>query len=238
MVFKKIALDGSALLRKCFEPMQRETVHLPQRAFRYGNHAWLIEFASEIDETSFLKAEMIRAQLDSAPPPALREATFSYTRVLLEFEPGQCPVTSPVFLTIAPAEQTRAIKTIDVCYDGADLDRVARHCGMSRDEVIRHHSEASYCVHFLGFAPGFPYLSGLPACLHTPRLESPRAVIPAGSVAIGAGQTGIYPLPTSGGWNLIGRTNVTLFDPRAESHACTYLNAGDMLRFQSVAALT
>jgi KipI family sensor histidine kinase inhibitor len=204
---------------------------LPTQGIRYGANAWLIEFASVASDESFAIAAMIRQQLHTSPPPQLREITFSYTRVLLEFAPSHCPENAPSFQRINVSSSDTAIKTLEVCYDGEDLDHVAKHCGMTIEAVIHRHSEPLYRVHCLGFAPGFPYLSGLPTCLHTPRLPSPRLRIPAGSVAIGAGQTGIYPLPTAGGWNLIGRIRQCLFDPSAPLSEATFLQAGDSLRF-------
>lgn len=207
---------------------------LSTHAIRYGRDAWLVEFATEADDESFASAAMIRRQLEQNPPPHLREAIFAYTRVLLEFEPEQCPPLAPEFFLTERQNDSARIKIIDVCYDGEDLQRVARHCGLTVDEVIEKHSAALYRVHFLGFAPGFPYLSGLPACLQTPRLDSPRTRIAAGSVGIGGGQTGIYPLPTAGGWNIIGRISVPLFDPSAPLDSCTLLQAGDELKFRAV----
>ena len=113
--------------------------------------------------------------------------------------------------------------------DGPDLDDVARHTGLSPDEVIARHSGADYIVFFLGFQPGFAYLGGLPAALATPRRAEPRLAVPAGSVAIGGGQTGIYPAASPGGWHLIGRTELTLFDPRRDPP--TLLLPGDRVRF-------
>lgn len=177
---------------------------------------------------------MIRWQLQLAPPPFLIETTFSYTRVLMEFERGFCPDVAPVFFYTDLTMEKKATKIIDVCYDGDDLERVARHCGIAESEVIRLHSQPTYLVHCLGFAPGFPYLSGLSEHLHTPRLDTPRTLIPAGSVGIGGGQTGIYPLATAGGWNLIGRICESLFDPAASSDQCTLLQAGDRVKFRPV----
>lgn len=211
---------------------------LPTRGIRYGADAWLIEFAAIASDASFSIAAMIRQQLQTNPPTHLREVTFSYTRVLLEFAPNHCPDQPPVFDHIKMPSSESAIKSLEVCYDGEDLERVARHCRMTTDDVIEQHSQPLYRVHCLGFAPGFPYLSGLPACLHTPRLPSPRVRIPAGSVGIGATQTGIYPLPTAGGWNLIGRIRETLFDPHASLAEATYLQAGDSLRFIPVTSFS
>ena len=112
---------------------------------------------------------------------------------------------------------------------GPDLDAVAAHCGLGADEVVRRHAAAEYVVYFLGFQPGFAYLGGLDDSLHTPRRAEPRVAVPAGSVGIGGAQTGIYPLATPGGWQLIGRTALPLFDPGAEPP--TLLAPGDRVRF-------
>lgn len=112
---------------------------------------------------------------------------------------------------------------------GPDLAAVAALHGMSAREVVRRHSEAEYRVFFLGFLPGFAYLDGLPAALHTPRRATPRTAVPAGSVGIGGAQTGIYPSVSPGGWQLIGRTPLVLFDPVGDPP--TRLQPGDRLRF-------
>ena len=112
---------------------------------------------------------------------------------------------------------------------GPDLSDVARHGGLSPDEVIHLHTHAIYRVFCLGFQPGFAYLGGLDPRLHTPRRDTPRLDIPAGSVAIGGSQTGIYPLSTPGGWHIIGSTSVRLFDPMATPAAL--LQPGDTVRF-------
>jgi len=118
---------------------------------------------------------------------------------------------------------------IPVTYDGPDLADVAAHCGLSPDDVVTRHTQAEYVVYFLGFQPGFAYLGGLDESLHTPRRAEPRTSVPAGSVGIGGAQTGIYPLATPGGWQLIGRTSLALFDPQAEPP--TVLAPGDRVRF-------
>lgn len=112
---------------------------------------------------------------------------------------------------------------------GPDLTEVARHTGLSEHQVVERHAEADYIVYFIGFQPGFPYLGGLPASLATPRRAEPRLEVPAGSVGIGGGQTGIYPLPTPGGWQIIGRTDIRLFDPQRQP--ATLLQPGDRVRF-------
>ncbi len=120
--------------------------------------------------------------------------------------------------------------SIPVRYDGEDLMAVAQALGVDRERVIELHQARLYTVAFMGFAPGFPYLVGLPRELELPRLEVPRLQVPVGSVAVAAGYCGIYPCSSPGGWNLLGQTDVILFDPERESPAL--LAPGDRVRFE------
>jgi len=115
---------------------------------------------------------------------------------------------------------------------GPDLDEVARHTGLSREEVVRLHNAGEYTVYFLGFLPGFAYLGGMDGRLATPRRKEPRLAVPAGSVGIGGEQTGIYPSVSPGGWQLIGRTSLQLFDPARDPPSL--LLPGDTVRFVNV----
>lgn len=118
--------------------------------------------------------------------------------------------------TITVSAQAGRLVEIPVRYGGKwgpDLANIAAHTGLSVDEIIRIHSEAEYTVFFIGFQPGFAYLGGMPAGLTTPRRSSPRQAVPAGSVAIGGAQTGVYPKTSPGGWQILGHTDVVLFDP-------------------------
>ena len=124
---------------------------------------------------------------------------------------------------------------IPVCYDaefGFDLDRVAEHTTLPAREIVRLHVAAEYRVACIGFVPGFTFLAGLPKNLATPRRDEPRKEIPPGSVGIGGAQTGIYPLRSPGGWNLIGRTPLKLFDP--VKNPPTLLSPGDRVRFCAI----
>lgn len=126
---------------------------------------------------------------------------------------------------------------IPVCYGGAfgpDLEAVAEAHGLSPAAVIRRHGRPLYRVYFLGFLPGFAYLGGLPASLATPRRATPRIAVPAGSVGIAGAQTGVYPIESPGGWQIIGQTPSCLFDPARRPPAL--LRAGDRVKFTAVTA--
>ena len=118
---------------------------------------------------------------------------------------------------------------IPVVYDGADLEAVAQLAGLSAEEVVERHTAAEYAVAFIGFAPGFAYLIGGDERLAVPRLPKPRERVPAGSVAIAGPYSAIYPRDSPGGWRLLGRTSLTLFDPQRTSPAL--LASGDRVRF-------
>lgn len=124
---------------------------------------------------------------------------------------------------------------IPVCYDAKfseDIPRICDHTGLTRDEVIAIHTGTSYKVYMIGFLPGFPYLGELPEVLHVPRLEKPRLSVLKGTVGIGGTQTGIYPLESPGGWNIIGRTPLDLYClKRVEPFL---IRAGDQLQFRSI----
>jgi inhibitor of KinA len=130
-----------------------------------------------------------------------------------------------------PPEPPRIVE-IPVRYGGEagpDLEDVAAHTGLSPEHVVERFAAAEYLVYFVGFATCFPYLGGMPPELATPRLGAPRKQVPAGSVAIGGAQAGVYPLPSPGGWRLIGRTDLRLFDPAGEPPGL--LRMGDHVRF-------
>lgn len=130
---------------------------------------------------------------------------------------------------LEPESRTIDIPVIYGGEAGPDLPDVARHTGLTQKQVVELHASIDYVVWFLGFQPGFPYLGGMPENLATPRRAEPRVRVPAGSVGIGGAQTGIYPLETPGGWNLIGRTELPLFNPSLPEPVL--LRPGDTLRF-------
>ena len=133
-------------------------------------------------------------------------------------------------LPLRPAGEARgALVEVPVVYDGADLDEVCRLTGLSRADVVARHTAPDYVVAFLGFTPGFPYLVGLEPSLHVPRRATPRTSVPAGSVGLAGDQTGIYPRASPGGWQIVGRTEVVLFNAARTPPAL--LAPGDRLRF-------
>src|ERR1051326_6904929 len=185
--------------------------------------------------TQQLEVAQIRGVVDLAP---------AYTTIGIFFDPAQTASFDEFRASIeralerdAGSAQVRATGAIEVpvCYDNEfalDLEQVARHAGLSPAEVVRRHSAANYRVSCVGFTPGFPYLSGLPPELATPRRASPRKEIPAGAVAIGGTQTGIYPRKSPGRWNVIGRTPLPLFD--VERNPPALFHAGDRVRFRRI----
>jgi inhibitor of KinA len=209
----------------------------------YGPDALLFEFAERADETAFLRARAIVAELERQPPPGLVEFVPGFVTLLLVFDPARRaalpslgPALAKRFATVKAQQlSVPEVKTIPVTYDGPDLPRVAEANGLTVEQVVALHLTPTYRVHLLGFAPGFPYLGGLDARLHTPRHASPRPRVPAGSVAIGGEHTGIYPVASPGGWNLIGRTSVVLFDPArgqpGGEDAMFFLQPGDAVKF-------
>ncbi|GLZ31452.1 allophanate hydrolase [Lentzea sp. NBRC 105346] len=130
----------------------------------------------------------------------------------------------------APPQTDKQKIVIPVHYDGPDLELVADTANLTKEQVVELHTGATYEVAFCGFAPGFGYLTGLPEPLQQPRLDEPRTKVPAGSVGIAGEYTAAYPRATPGGWRLIGRTEITLFDPRADRP--TLLAPGDEVRFE------
>ena len=174
--------------------------------------------------------------------PRMRNLHPAYASVLIDFDPLRMSHEEATTLVenlggegLGQRERPVNIVTIPVCYDlefGPDLQHVAHHAKIPEREVIRLHSSATYRVHFLGFTPGFAYLGGLPEALHAPRLARPRKHVPAGTVAIAGSQAGVYPVDSPGGWQLIGRTPVRVFNPNTTRPAL--LGTGDLVKFSAI----
>jgi inhibitor of KinA len=219
-----------------------------------GDSALIVRMSEKFAGEDSLNAVLAAHRcLEAAQLPAVVDLAPAYTTIGVFFDPvaaveSGAPVSDVVGWyeqrirqALANAdeihvEQAKPRKIdIPVCYDsefGFDLDEVARRAGLSTQEVINFHSGANYRVHCVGFTPGFPFLGGLPEKLATPRRPTPRKEIPAGSVAIGGEQTGIYPVKSPGGWNVIGRTPRQLFDHKKDPPAL--LQAGDRIRFHQI----
>ena len=222
-----------------------------------GDAALILRVRERFDDASeeTLDAVLRAFQLiQRAAIPGVIELAPAYTSVAVFFNPivvaksAEIPdktfdwIATRVRAAVAggadPGKRTRSrAKTVEipVCYDpefALDIDVIARRANVSPTEVIHLHSTGEYRVACIGFVPGFPFLAGLPKKLATPRRDVPRKEIPAGSVGIGGAQTGIYPLHSPGGWNLIGRTPVRLFDPQKNPPAL--LRAGERVRFRSI----
>lgn len=183
-------------------------------------------------------------QLEEASLPGVVELAPAYATVGVFFDPartGLAALRTEIEQVLQNLEPTRVPAgsgssiEVPVCYEGEfapDLREVAWHARLSTEQVVQKHSGAVYRVTCVGFSPGFPYLSGLPAELATPRRASPRKEIPIGAVAIGGMQTGIYSQKSPGGWNIIGRTPLSLFDLRREPPSL--FHAGDRVRFRRI----
>jgi KipI family sensor histidine kinase inhibitor len=208
--------------------------------------ALLLRFGEHIDIDLNTQVQAAAASLRSRLPEL--ECVPAYASLLLRFDPsswagddGQPPHQRLQAIVIAALRDRDQIAVasreliIPVCYGGEygpDLDEVAACCGLNADAVIARHTAGDYRVAMLGFAPGFPYLLGLDPQLALPRRTDPRQRVPAGSVAIGGSQTGIYPEMLPGGWQLIGRTPLHLFDVTASEPSL--LAAGDRVRFRAI----
>jgi len=216
-----------------------------------GDTALLLELGETIDEATYQRVQSAWQALAAAPLPGVVELVPAYTTITLFYDLMQAVqagapkegVTDWLAGKVQERLKNRSkmkktedrIVEIPVCYGGEygpDLGLVAKHAGLSAEEVIARHSQADFLVYLLGFAPGFPYLGGLPAELATPRHARPRMIVPPGSVGIADRQSGIYPLATPGGWNLIGRTPLRLFVPTETPPVL--LRAGDRVKFRAI----
>ena len=207
-----------------------------------GDQAVVVEFGAEIDPAiNALVHGTARAISDAQENgdlygvtetvPTYRSLLVYYDPLLTTLDALEADIRALDVSADAEARESRIVElpTLYGGEHGPDLAFVAENAGISEEEVIAIHSGADYLVYTMGFSPGFPYLGGLDDRLYTPRLESPRTLIPAGSVGIAESQTGIYPVASPGGWRLIGRSPLRLFDPAA--YPPTVIDAGDRVRF-------
>jgi KipI family sensor histidine kinase inhibitor len=213
------------------------------RIVPFSERAWLLELGDVIDEAVNARIVTIADAIEERRRDALdaiERPVVAYASLLVEFEPSRISAAE-VYQLLADAWDAAAPGLgagdrppieIPVRYggdEGPDLESVAARLGLATDAVVALHAGMTYRVFMLGFAPGFAYLGTLPAALSLPRRPEPRTSVPAGSVAIAARQTGVYPVATPGGWHLIGRTEMPLWDPSADPPA--RLAPGDRVRF-------
>jgi 5-oxoprolinase (ATP-hydrolysing) subunit B len=194
------------------------------------------EGALLVDAADAGEAQSLAASIGDHPPAGLRAVVPGRRTVLVEFDPliveASELAASLEGMPRMPAVAAGRLRAIPVVYDGPDLASVAELAERDEDEVIDLHTATELRVLFCGFAPGFAYLGDVAAPLAVPRLPTPRARTPAGSVALADGMSGIYPAELPGGWRVIGRTPLVLFDPRRDPPA--YLVPGDRVRFERI----
>ncbi len=228
-------------------------VESPIEILSVGDSAIVVEFGTGIHPELHRKVKALADYLDHDGVPGMIEYVPAFSSVTVYYDPlkvknftlGQgegraqscyqivsaCLAAIVSQLGDSVVYQPRIVK-IPVCYGGdfgPDLAYVAEHNKVTVDEVIKIHASCQYLVYMIGFAPGFPYLGGMSERIATPRRSSPRLAIPAGSVGIAGTQTGVYPITTPGGWQLIGRTPVELFRP--QENPPSLLQSGDMIQF-------
>jgi KipI family sensor histidine kinase inhibitor len=212
-------------------PPPRSTPSL--RIHPLGDTALVAELGTRLDTALNTRAIALAAALKKRRD--VRQAIAGYATVTVHFDPDQAThesLTAAINRLAAkrpPMDEPGRLHRIPVTYDGQDLDDVAERLKLPVERIIEIHTSAIYRVFLVGFVPGWAYLGPLSEELELPRRQVPRMLVPAGSVAIAGRQTGIYPLPTPGGWHLIGRTNVKLFLPDSDP-PCLFL-AGDRVKF-------
>lgn len=203
-----------------------------------GDSAVSVRFEENISPETNARVTAFARAVEKARIKGVAELVPSYCALMVRYDPTILPYKNIISaLGEIKSEKTEAdgaerIVELPVCYGGEygpDLSFVAEHAGLSAEETVRLHASADYPVYMLGFTPGFPYLGGMDARLNTPRLQTPRTHVEAGSVGIAGAQTGVYPVASPGGWQIIGRTPLRLYDPAREKPFL--LTAGKKLRF-------
>ena len=204
-----------------------------------GDRVIVIELGDEISNECNRRVHSLHKAIERKHLPGVVDLIPTYRSLLVEYDATQvsyADINARLVDIRAGAaeipEEDATIVHLPVLYGGEfgpDLEFVARNAGMDIDEVIDLHSGTEYPVYMMGFTPGFPYLGGMSESIATPRLSTPRGIIPAGSVGIAEAQTGVYPIESPGGWRLIGRTPLRLFDVTRTPPSL--IDAGDCVRF-------
>jgi inhibitor of KinA len=211
-----------------------------------GDQAITVTLGDAISEAAHRRVRAAVARLTAHRPAALIDIVPAFVSVTVHYDPSAVDAASPFEGMVAHLEEILSglaanelaparLVEIPVCYGGVfgpDLEEVARRHDLRPEDVVRIHTDGEYLVYMVGFMPGFAYLGGLAERIATPRRNAPRQAVPAGSVGIGGQQTGVYPIESPGGWNLIGRTPRRIFDPtRTEP---SLLSTGDRVKFVSI----
>jgi KipI family sensor histidine kinase inhibitor len=209
-----------------------------------GDDAVLVELGDVISPEVNSKVRELFLAIDGRRLPGIVDVVPAYRSLLISYEPRRLTLQAlqDAITTMAQSPGARPVRAPQVLriptrYGGdlgPDLEFVARHNGLTPEEVVGVHADTDYLVYMMGFTPGFPYLGGMSERIAAPRLETPRTATPAGSVGIAQRQTGIYPVESPGGWRIIGRTPIRLFDPTREPPVA--IEAGDYVRFAAIDA--
>ena len=215
-----------------------------------GDSAIMVTLGDSIDEATHRLVRAATARIDRHDVPGIVDLVPAFTSIAVHYDPAvvaeQAGASLPyefvrraldTLVAGTSAEDLPPPRTVEipVCYGGElgpDLDELAGRHDLTAEDVISIHTAGDYLVYMVGFMPGFAYLGGLSDRIATPRRSTPRTAVPAGTVGIGGSQTGVYPLVSPGGWNLIGRTPRAIFDIRRDEP--TLLATGDRVRFRAI----
>ncbi len=213
------------------------------RFLKAGDSALIVELGNEISPIINYKLKKITDYLDSLKHKAIKDLLPTYRSIIVYYDPmilsfdelknmveQNCTADDDSILSVQ-----KEIIEVPVLYGGEygpDIENIASHNNLSVEEVIKIHTSGEYLVYMLGFTPGFPYLGGMDKRIATPRLTTPRTKIPAGSVGIAGEQTGLYPIESPGGWQLLGRTPLNFFDPMKENPFI--VTSGQYIKFTAI----
>ena len=211
-------------------------------SFLMGDRGLLLEFGDEISPEINQKVRRMALSMQAKAFAGIVETVPTYRSLLILYNPVVIPLEElkgrlkeiEAGLQHSPLPEPK-LSRIPVVYGGQygpDLEFVAEYHRTTPEEIIRLHCSRPYLIYLIGFMPGFPYMGELPEALVTPRLKTPRLLVPTGSVAIAQKQAGIYPMDSPGGWHLLGRTPVRMFDPEKKPPA--YLKMGDFVQFHPI----
>jgi inhibitor of KinA len=209
-----------------------------------GDRAFLVELGDGISPAVNQRVRALFLELERLGLEGVRELIPSYRSLLAIYDPLTATLSTlkphieeaweRLDHASLPSPKTMRVPVVYGGECGPDLDWVAGHHGITPEEVIRLHTQPTYQVYLIGFTPGYPYMGELPDALVTPRRDTPRAKVPRGSVGIAQKQTGIYPVASPGGWQIIGRTPLALFDPKRRPPSA--LEMGDLVQFYAITA--